>query len=230
MKLFITGTDTGVGKTYISVSLLHAFKGLKLSTLGIKPIASGCKKTQRGYYSQDALDLQCAASIHLDYAAINPFAFEPGIAPHIAASQTHDNLSVSTLNHVLQPALMHPADICLIEGVGGWYTPLNTTETLAHWVMNHHWPVILIVGMRLGCLNHALLTQQALTQSQVPVIGWIANCLDINMNALQENINALKEWLQFPCLGIVPYQGNTINISLAILRHFAMEVSPEEKA
>jgi dethiobiotin synthetase len=228
MKWFITGTDTGIGKTYVSVRLLHAFQQLGFSTLGIKPIASGCTLIQNKLYHDDALALQRAASLKLPYTAINPFAFEPAIAPHLAACR--DELNIDRLTQCLKPALQQVVDICLIEGAGGWYTPLNATETLAHLVIQQHWPVVLVVGMQLGCLNHALLTQQALQHDQASVIGWIANCLHPHMDAQQENISTLKAWLSFPYLGTLHYQETTFPLSASIRRYLTTDASPEEKA
>lgn len=206
IKLFITGTDTDVGKTYITVGILNAFKKNKYSTLGIKPVASGCIRNNGNLQNQDALSLQQASSIQLHYHQINPFAFEPAIAPHIAAFQCNREMTIQDLKQKTQYALQYPADICLIEGVGGWYAPLNQTETMADYVKTVGLKTILVVGMRLGCINHALLTYRAILGDKVDVVGWIANCINPKMNFYQENINTLKQWLPIPCLGVVDYK------------------------
>jgi dethiobiotin synthetase len=203
LKVFITGTDTGVGKTYVAASLLHAFTKQGFSTLGIKPLASGCHVIDGKLYSEDALALQTASSIQLPYEYVNPVALQPAIAPHIAAAQIKINLSSALLQEKCLYAFSYPADVCIVEGVGGWHTPLNTTETMADFVTAMQLPVILVVGIRLGCLNHALLTYQAIKQSNVTLLGWIANCFDPAMEVIDANINALREWLSVPCLGVI---------------------------
>ncbi|RDI42425.1 dethiobiotin synthase [Aquicella lusitana] len=203
IKLFVAGTDTDAGKTYISTGLLRAFHHAGLSSLGIKPVASGCFQDGTHVFNRDALLLQQASSIKLSYEKINPFAFLPPIAPHLAAQQAGIALNREKLSHGIHAALNSPAYFCLIEGAGGWHVPLNDTETLADLVMHHRWPVLLVVGMRLGCLNHAILTCKAIQQSGVTLIGWIANCIDPGMAYCQENIAALQKWLSAPLLGIV---------------------------
>ena len=215
IKFFIAGTDTNIGKTYISVGLLKAFNQQGLSTLGIKPIASGCFMRNHQLYNEDALALQEASSIKLDYQAINPFAFEPPIAPHIAAQQINCELNLQTLADRIQPTLSQPADICIIEGVGGWYVPLNTRETMADFVIQHSLPVILVIGIRLGCINHGLLTCKAIERDGIDIAGWIANCLQPDMLFCQENIDTLRNWLRVPFIGAVNYQDrpeNSLNI------------------
>lgn len=203
VKLFITGTDTDAGKTYVGVGILNAFNRAGKSTLGIKPVASGCSLIDGKLHNNDALALQAASSIKLDYDKINPFAFEPAIAPHVAARQVQRELNVNLLHQKIQYALNQPADICLIEGVGGWYTPLNDQETMADFVKINSFQTILVVGMRLGCLNHAILTMRALQQDNIHVIGWIANCIDPNMANRNESIETLRQWLGVPCLGVL---------------------------
>lgn len=206
MKLFITGTDTGVGKTYTSIQLLQAFNKQGLSTLGIKPVSSGCIKQDGHFYNEDALILQKASSIKLPYEKINPFAFEPAIAPHIAADQIGCALNVAMLKQKTQHALNYPADICLVEGVGGWSVPLNDNETMADFVVAQDLSIILVIGIRLGCLNHALLTYNAIKQSGAKIMGWIGNHIDTQMEYQNENIHTLKKWLPISCLGTTPYQ------------------------
>jgi dethiobiotin synthetase len=205
IKLFIAGTDTGVGKTYISVGILNIFNYLNKSTLGVKPVASGCERINGTYRNEDALALQKASSIKLVYEKINPFAFVPAIAPHVAAQKIKCSLNVKTLIDSTHYALTYPADICLIEGAGGWQTPLNQHETLADFVIANDLNVILVVGMRLGCLNQAILTFRAMELDKVNIIGWVANCIDPTMECVEENITTLESWLSKPCLGIVKH-------------------------
>lgn len=203
--VFIAGTDTDVGKTYIAAGLLQAFKDNQLSVLGIKPLASGCVATPEGLRNADALLLQKISTRSLNYACINPIALLPPIAPHIAAQKAQEILSITRLATACQPALSAPVDICVIEGAGGWFVPLNLNETMADFVVTMNWPVILVVGMRLGCLNHALLTVKAMQAQEVPLLGWVANFVSPDMPAGSENLTTLTALLDTPLLGVVPY-------------------------
>ena len=206
LKLFIAGTDTDIGKTYISVGLLKLFNNQGLTTIGIKPVASGCEYKNGKLYNADAMLLQEASSRKLPYENINPITFEPAIAPHIAADYAEYQLSVDDIITKTNAALTYDAGVHIVEGVGGWLVPLNNQETMADFVAALNLPVILVIGMRLGCLNHAILTYNAIRQNKINLLGWIANCLDPNMSALTENIDTLREWLNVPCLGVVEYQ------------------------
>ena len=181
-------------------------KKLKYSTLGIKPIASGCIKKNGQLQSEDAWALQQNSSILLHYHQINPIAFEPPISPNIAAREANRILTVQELKQKTQYALQFSADICLVEGVGGWYVPLNHQETMADYVKATGLRALLVVGVRLGCLNHTLLTYQAILQDQVPIVGWIANCIDPHMSHVEENLNTLREFLPIPCLGVIGFE------------------------
>jgi dethiobiotin synthetase len=205
-QFFITGTDTGIGKTYISVGLLKAFNHLGYTTLGIKPIASGCIRHANQLRNEDALALQQASSIKLDYNYINPFAFEPAIAPHIAAARSNAPLMKMDILEKTHYALNYPADVNIIEGVGGWYVPLNQHETMADWVISLKLPVILVVGIRLGCLNHTLLTYQAIRGEGLSLVGWVANSPQPEGTETMEMVETLKTRLHAPCLGIIHYQ------------------------
>lgn len=205
LKLFIAGTDTDAGKTYIAAGILTAMNQLGWSTLGIKPVASGCEYKDNILQSSDTLIHQQHASIKLTHDALTPFAFSPAIAPHIAAKQSGVELSVTDINQKIQDALLCPANITVIEGCGGWHTPLNPMETMADFVIANQLKVVLVVGMRLGCINHSLLTLRAMQQEGANTIGWIANCIDPDMLNLEENIETLKEWLPIPCLGVVAH-------------------------
>lgn len=208
MKLFIAGTDTDVGKTYISVGLLKAFNDLGLATIGVKPVASGCEYENGKLYNADAMLLHQASSIKLPYENINPITFEPAIAPHIAADCAEYQLSVDDIMTKTNTALTCDAGVHIVEGIGGWLVPLNNQETMADFVAAMNLPVILVVGMRLGCLNHAILTYNAIRQNNLHLLGWVANCLDPGIPALVENIATLQKWLDVSCLGVVEYQQN----------------------
>ncbi|MGB6976265.1 MAG: dethiobiotin synthase [Gammaproteobacteria bacterium] len=205
-RFFVAGTDTGIGKTYISVGLLKAFNRLGHATLGIKPIASGCIRQDNKFLNEDALALQQASSVQLDYDYINPFAFEPAIAPHIAAARVNMPLTLENILHKTHYALNYPADISIVEGVGGWYVPLNQHETMADLVISLKLPVILVVGIRLGCLNHTLLTYQAIKGAGLMLAGWVANCPVPGSTETMEMVDTLKNWLNAPCLGVIDFQ------------------------
>lgn len=206
-RWFVSGTDTGVGKTYVSCGLLQRLNHLGLSTTALKPVASGCESSPAGWRNEDGLALQAAAAVRLPYEWVNPIALPLAAAPHIAAQQAGQTLNVARLSEAARPILAEPADICVIEGAGGWLTPLNEHETIADWVQSLHAEVILVVGMRLGCINHALLSYQAIHSSQVNCIAWVANCIDPDMLVLAENIATLAARLPMPLLAVVPYQG-----------------------
>lgn len=194
---FITGTDTGVGKTYVTTRLLEQFQQQGLRTIGLKPLASGCEKTRLGLRNDDAVQLQQTASIKLPYEQVNPFAYEPAIAPHIAANNA---LTAKQIVESLQWIKHTPADVVLIEGAGGWLLPLNEKETMADVVRALNIPVMLVVGLKLGCLNHAALTFHHLQSNQTPFTGWIANSLGSAMEAQKENVNTLTQIFGGPAL------------------------------
>jgi dethiobiotin synthetase len=213
LKYFITGTDTNVGKTYITCSLLKCFEKQGYSTLGLKPLASGCNEVEGVLYNEDALLLQKASSISVDYSTINPFAFEDPIAPHLAAQKAGQKISVEIIQkNLLQTFETYPCDLTLIEGAGGWLLPLNEKETLADLALLLAIPVIMVVGMRLGCINHALLTCEAMKQQRIPLKGWIANCIPPSMLALDENIETLQGKIEAPCLGVIPWGGEVTTL------------------
>lgn len=202
---FITGTDTEVGKTTIAAGLLAAANRRGLSTAAIKPIASGCERTPDGLRNADALLLQQTMSLPLSYDEINPIALEPAIAPHLAAEQAGVRVGAMQLAGICRGVLMQRADLTLVEGAGGWRVPLNSRELLSQLPKNLGLPVIMVVGMRLGCINHALLTAEAIARDGLLLTGWIANSLSPDMPYLAENIATIKAYLRAPCLGEAPY-------------------------
>ena len=209
--IFITGTDTDVGKTFVSCLILRAINSLGLKTFGLKPIASGCEENNVGeLVNQDALLLQCNASIKKTYEIVNPISFKNPIAPHIAANETNMKLTKEMVCQAIIRSIQNGADINLIEGVGGWAVPLNNIELFSDVVIELKIPVILVVGIKLGCLNHALLTYHNMLARGGELIGWVANCLDPYTLSIKENIETLKNWIAAPCLGVVPYNCKSI--------------------
>lgn len=201
---FIAGTDTGVGKTWMSAALIHSLAARGYRVAGMKPLACGGHPGAAGWRHEDAERLMQHASVALPYETVNPYLLREAAAPHIAAAQEGVRLSAAAL-HEACTTLEEPADYLVIEGVGGWEVPLNENETTAQFARLLGLPVILVVGMRLGCLNHALLTSDAIARQKLPLAGWIANSIDPAMLRLQENIAALEMRLPGPRLGTVPY-------------------------
>lgn len=202
--LFITGTDTEVGKTTIAAALLHAARRAGLSTAAAKPVASGCERTTDGLRNNDALALLGECSLSMRYEQVNPFAFEPAIAPHLAAREAGIELSVAKLLQPVRDMLEMGADFSVVEGAGGWRVPLAGRETLSDLSIQLGLPVILVVGVRLGCINHALLSAEAIARDGLHLAGWVANIVDPATSRLQENLETLTERLAAPCLGQVP--------------------------
>lgn len=202
---FVTGTNTEVGKTWVSCALLAAAARQGLRTIAIKPIAAGCERTSGGLRNEDALQLQHFMSEELSYSQVNPVTLEPAIAPHIAAQQAGLELSLSELVSHCSQTLGEAHDLALIEGAGGWRVPINDAETLADLPARLRTPVILVVGMGLGCLNHALLTVEAIERDGLPLAGWVANTQAEEMPCLAENLATLRQRLAAPCLGVIPY-------------------------
>lgn len=202
---FVTGSDTGVGKTLIATALLRAAARGGLRTIGMKPVAAGLDGERAGAaYNRDALALRDAATIDLDYATVNPVLLRRAMAPHVAAAIEGIELRVAELARHCRGVLRTDADLVIAEGAGGWLVPLNDTETMADLVSELGLPVILVVGMRLGCLNHALLTAAAIRARGLALAGWVANCMTVDMPALDENIDSLRARLGAPLLGCVP--------------------------
>lgn len=201
---FVTGTDTGVGKTTISSALVHQFAALGLRSVGMKPVASGCILQDGVLLSEDVQQLKAASNLTLPLSDINPYAFEPAIAPHIAASQAGAEIELGVIQ-AAYARLEAAADVVIVEGVGGFRVPLNDTVDTADLAVALGLPVILVVGLRLGCINHALLTAEAIAARGLKLAGWIANRIDPAMSMQQENLQALSLRLQAPCLGVVPW-------------------------
>ncbi len=202
---FVTGTDTDVGKTVVCAGLLQAANHLGLRTLAIKPVAAGCIRTKSGLRNADALALQEAMSVKLPYEQVNPVALEEALAPHIAAERAGVRMNVQRLAGICRGTLMQRADLSMLEGAGGWRVPLNGREFLSSLAVELQLPVILVVGMRLGCLNHAVLTAEAIVRDGLVLAGWVANRCVAQMEGYAENVATLRAMLRAPCLGEVPF-------------------------
>jgi dethiobiotin synthetase len=193
-----------VGKTLVSQGLITAFITKGYKTAAMKPIASGCYETQHGLRNDDALKLQQSANMKLGYEQINPYAFLPPISPNIAARQVAAVIDLKLIDQAYRE-IARQSDVVIVEGVGGWSVPISDTQTTADLVDALKLPVILVVGMRLGCLNHALLTYDAILRSGLKLSAWVANCIDPEMEFVHENIDTLKGFLNIPFLGMIPY-------------------------
>ncbi|MBU2885338.1 dethiobiotin synthase [Gilvimarinus agarilyticus] len=202
---FVTGTDTDVGKTQVASALLHLAVKQGLSTAASKPVAAGCDMTQVGLRNDDAQTLMAQSTQALPYETVNPVALAPPIAPHIAAQQAGIELSVASLLPRVQQVLAGQADFAVVEGAGGWRVPLSETQTLADLAQALRLPVILVVGIRLGCISHALLTAEAIERDGLTLAGWVANIIDPDSACIADNIATLKRRLSAPCLGEVPF-------------------------
>ena len=199
---FITGTDTDVGKTTITLGLMHYLQAHGQHVAAMKPVASGCVHTAEGLRSDDALRLQQQASVALAYSQVNPYAFEPAIAPHIAAARCGVRIEPVIIQQACAE-LSTLVDCVLVEGVGGWQVPLDGQYSMADLAGSLGLPVILVVGLRLGCLNHARLTADAIAMGGLPLAGWVANCR-VPRPTADEEINTLKSMINAPLLGVVP--------------------------
>lgn len=206
--LFICGTDTGVGKTYISTWLIRTLRDAGMRVAGMKPVASGARIVNGELINDDALQLQQAANVQCTYATVNPYCFAPAIAPHLAAQETGTEIDIDFIEQNYRK-LSAQADVVIVEGVGGWSVPINDTQTMADVVSVLQLPVIMVVGMRLGCLNHALLTAQAIAQSGNRLAGWIANVIEPDMARLDANIASLEARLHALCVATVMFDAPT---------------------
>lgn len=199
---FVTGTDTGVGKTLVAQALLHRLRETHASVAGFKPVASGCRMTPEGLRNADALALQQASSVVLPYATVNPYAFEPAVAPHLAARAAGITIDCASIQQRIAAAAVEQ---CVVEGVGGWLVPLNERQTVADLAQLLRLPVVLVVGLRLGCINHALLTAEAIRARGVQLAGWVANRIDPAFGLCQETVAAIDARIAAPLLLHMPW-------------------------
>ncbi|PNH77954.1 dethiobiotin synthase [Vibrio diazotrophicus] len=202
--LFIAGTDTDVGKTVASKAILQAIANKGFTTIGYKPVAAGCERTEQGLRNSDALHLMKVATQEMPYDDVNPYALELPASPHIAAK--HENLTIDY--KVLSDKLAYlktKADTVLIEGAGGWRVPVSDTDCLSSWVKQEKLPVVLVVGVKLGCLSHALLTAESIEADGLTIVGWVANRINPGTEHYAEIIEVLESRIRAPKLGEIPY-------------------------
>ncbi len=202
MSYFVTGTDTGVGKTLVSCALLHAFAARGRTVVGMKPVAAGCEGDEM---NEDVRQLRAASNVLAGLGQINPYSFVRPVAPHLAARHVGIRISLARILEAYSE-LDAQSDVVIVEGAGGFLVPLNDEQDSAEMTRRMNIPVVLVVGMRLGCINHALLTVEVIAARGLPLAGWVANVLDADMAMLDENIATLKKRIAAPLLAIVPYQ------------------------
>ncbi len=204
---FIVGTDTNVGKTYVASALLRHFVAQGQQALGMKPVASGCQlDAQQDLINDDVLALMQASNVTASLDLVSPYRFLPAIAPHIAAQQAGVAVDLAKMVGAYQ-SLKALAEVVIVEGAGGFLTPINAQQTLADLAVQLDIPIILVVGMRLGCINHARLTVEALQARGLHLAGWVANSIDPAMQHFEENLSTLQQAIDAPCLCVVPWQG-----------------------
>lgn len=201
MSYFVTGTDTGVGKTLVSCALLHAFAAQGKRVAGMKPVAAGCGEEE---LHEDVVRLRAASTVQAGHGQINPYCFQRAVAPHLAAQFAGVIVNFSRISESFEE-LSGQADVVIVEGAGGFRIPLNAKQDSADLVVELKLPVILVVGMRLGCLNHALLSVEAIEARGIELAGWVANVVDADMEMLDGNVEALRQRIAAPLLGVVPH-------------------------
>ena len=201
---FVTGTDTGIGKSLASATLLHALRARGLRAVGMKPLASGCERTPEGWRNEDALALQAASAPRPAYEDVNPFALPNPLAPELAAADAGIRVTLAPIEAAFA-RLCSQADAVVVEGVGGWAAPLATDLDQADLVRALGLPVVMVVGLRLGCLNHARLTARAIEADGLQLAGWIANDIDPAMARADDNFTLLKQRLPVACWGRLPF-------------------------
>ena len=215
--LFVTGTDTGVGKTVVAVALLQAMSSRGMRVVGMKPVAAGSARTATGLVNDDVVALTQASNIAAPRELINPYCFEPAIAPHLAASAAGVRISLERIVEAYR-ALAACADRVVVEGAGGLMVPLNEREDFADLVHGLRLPVVMVVGMRLGCLNHALMTAEALRRRGLRLAGWVANRIDPNMAEFEANRDTLADRIDAPLIGTLPFSRQSQTAMAQFLR------------
>jgi len=223
--IFVTGTDTGVGKTLISCALLHAYAAAGYSTVGMKPVAAGCESVRDGLRCEDVELLRHASTVQAPLDLVNPYAFAPPVAPHIAATEAGTTIELARIRQAYL-ALTALAGKVVVEGVGGFRVPLNEHADAADLAQLLDLPMVLVVGMRLGCLSHAMLTVEAIGARGLTLAGWVANRIDPEMASFDANVAALQQRIAAPLLGVVAYeaQPDAIRTAQAMLAPFCGEL------
>jgi len=204
LGLYVTGTDTGIGKTHASSALLHAMRARGVRAVGMKPVASGCERTAAGWRNEDALALQAASDPQPAYDDVNPYALPLPLAPQLAARDAGVDIRIDVLR-AAHARLAAQADCVVVEGVGGWAAPLSDTLLQADLARALALPVVLVVGLRLGCLNHAFLSARAIAEDGLQLAGWIGNAIDPDMARREDNLALLAAGLPAPCWGVLPH-------------------------
>ncbi|MGH8119043.1 MAG: dethiobiotin synthase [Gammaproteobacteria bacterium] len=202
--LFITATDTGAGKTWTTIAIMSALRRQGMRVAGMKPVATGCEETAAGLRNADALSLQAGSSVSGAYEIINPYAFKPPIAPHLAALDAGIEIEMDRII-TAYAALSDHSDMVLVEGVGGWRVPLGSGRFLVDLVRLLKLPVVLVVGLRLGCINHAVLTAEVMEADGVQLTGWVANLVDPDYTEGQRTIDTLTASIPAPLLAALPF-------------------------
>jgi len=202
---FITGTDTDVGKTYVAAQIIKAFAQSGVRVSGYKPIASGAELSEGRWVNSDALSLIKEASVTLPYETVNPYCFEPAIAPHIAAEQVSVQIDQQQIMSAYKKHFEH-SELVIVEGAGGWKVPLTDELSFDDVALDLALPVVLVVGMKLGCINHALLTEEAILNKGCRIVGWVANSCSGGFEQLPENLDALNKRMRSPCIGVFRYK------------------------
>ena len=213
-SFFVAGTDTGAGKTRITSALIQAFKQKGLSVAGMKPVATGCINTEDGLRNPDAVAIQSCSATAVSYNIVNPYAFEPAIAPLFAADAVKVNIEAETICNAFSE-LSEQADIVIVEGIGGWRIPLGPGLQMADLARVLQLQIILVVGLRVGCINHALLSIEAIANDGVKLAGWVANQIDPDYRNIDQTVNLIADACDAPLLGVVPYRASCNNIETA---------------
>lgn len=214
LAVYVTGTDTGIGKTVVSTALLHALRAAGRRAVGMKPVASGCEFVDGQWRNEDALALLAASDPAPAYADLNPYALPLPLAPEIAAREAGTKIHLQPISAAFA-RLQEQADVVVVEGVGGWEAPLSATLDQADLVRALELPVVMVVGLRLGCLNHARLTARAIAADGLRMVGWIANDVDPAMERRDQNMQLLEARITAPCWGRLPYQATPDAATLA---------------
>jgi len=202
---FITGTDTDIGKTEVSLALMQALQQQGKVVNAMKPISAGCRLEEAQLLNEDAERLQAQSSLAIDYSTLNPYAFEPAIAPHIAAQEAGVEIDLNVIK-ARYDEIGLDSDYVIVEGAGGFCVPINKEHTMVDLAKQLNLLVIMVVGIRLGCINHALLTYQSIENSGLKCVAWVANTVDAHMVRSDENYQAIRERIACPCIAQIPYQ------------------------
>ncbi len=192
---FVTGTDTGVGKTHVACKLIRDYTAQGYKVIGMKPVAAGCELVNGVWVNEDLLKLEIASNVQAPRELTNPYSFKEAIAPHIAAEKAGVEIEITVIQQAFKQ-LAEMADVVVVEGAGGFLVPLNATQSMADLAVSLNIPIILVVSMKLGCINHSLLTVEAIQARKLTLHGWAANRLDQNMPALAENVATLTQRIQ----------------------------------